>query len=86
MNLEERLRGALKALEELNAPQYDVYRRSDEERLRGKIEGVKLALSYLNDEVCGDCPAQDGRSSEQKASDNARISEKGSQASTLLLK
>lgn len=49
-NLEKRLLGALKTLEDLNAPQPDVYRRPDEERLRGKIEGIKLALSYLNEE------------------------------------
>lgn len=50
MDLEKRLLGALKTLEDLNAPQPDVYRRPDEERLRGKIEGIKLALSYLNEE------------------------------------
>lgn len=53
MNLEERLRGALKSLEDLLNQPHDLYRRPDEDRLRGKIEGVKLALSYLNDESLG---------------------------------
>lgn len=56
MNLEERLRGALAALEELNDEYWDMYS-SPSDRLKGKIEGVKLALSYLDDEVCGDYPA-----------------------------
>ena len=52
MNLEERLRGALKALDDLiDQPHPELYRRSDEERLRGKREGIKLALSYLDEYV-----------------------------------
>lgn len=50
MGLEARLHSAIKKLEELLAQNDEMYRRSDTERLRGKIEGIKLALSYLNEE------------------------------------
>lgn len=50
MNLEARLHNAIKKLEELLAQNDEMYRRSDTERLRGKIDGIKLALSYLNEE------------------------------------
>lgn len=50
MDLENRLHSAIKKLEELLAQNDEMYRRSDTERLRGKIDGIKLALSYLNEE------------------------------------
>lgn len=50
MKLEDRLHIAIKKLEELLAQNDEMYRRSDTERLRGKIDGIKLALSYLNEE------------------------------------
>lgn len=50
MELEDRLYGAIKTLESLLSQNDEMYRRSDTERLRGKIEGIKLALSYLTEE------------------------------------
>lgn len=53
---EKALWKAVRALEDLVNQPHDLYRRPDEDRLRGKIEGVKLALSYLRDEknyYCG---------------------------------
>lgn len=49
MNLEERLRHALVSLEGIRDEPSE-YRNKDRERINGKIEGVKLALSYLEDE------------------------------------
>jgi hypothetical protein len=47
MDLEERLNYAIKVLEDLLNQNDSMYRRRDTERLKGKIEGLKLALSYL---------------------------------------
>lgn len=47
--LEDRLYCAIRSLEELLSQNDEMYRRSDTERLRGKIEGLKLALSYLDE-------------------------------------
>jgi hypothetical protein len=50
MKLEDRLHIAIKTLEGMLAQNDEMYRRSDTERLRGKIDGIKLALSYMNEE------------------------------------
>jgi hypothetical protein len=50
MKLETRLNRAIKKLEETLAQNDEMYRSRHTERMRGKIEGIKLALSYLNEE------------------------------------
>lgn len=57
---EKALWKAVRTLEEIRTDP-SIYRDPEEERIRGKIEGVKLALSYLRDEKnaeCGDWPSQ----------------------------
>lgn len=51
---EKALWKAVRTLEEIRTDP-SVYRDREEDRIRGKIEGVKLALSYLRDEQREDC-------------------------------
>lgn len=50
MNIEDRLRDAIVSIEDLLSQNSEMYRRSDTERLKGEIKGLRLALSYLKEE------------------------------------
>lgn len=70
MNLEDRLREAIKAIETLLSQNSEMYRRSDTEILRGKIEGINLALFYLKEEQRKFVPSSTFRHASQDWLDN----------------